>query len=248
MEKPETIEIQAPTMLGVLPEELIGKDVDGTPTQEKFTRITSADLEASECINLISAALAKAQGTIVAAGKSGYNPHFKSKYSELSDVWDACRKSLSDNGLSVVQMPQSKGGEVRLTTILSHSSGQWFKSSLTSISAKNTPQGVGSVITYLRRYALSSMVGVASDDDDGNEATQPANNNSGDGYHKQQEKSPIQYLMEAIGESDGIWSMPDCQRYFKGKYGSNWPPTDLGQWRHVVAVVKSKVDPAEVVK
>lgn len=127
--------------------------------------------EMSESINELSAALAKAQGQIEGAKKDSANPFFKSKYADLAAIWDACRKPLSDNGLSVVQMPSAGGNVAAVTTILSHSSGQWISSRLVMNLTKDTgPQAIGSAITYARRYALAAFVGIAPEDDDGNAA------------------------------------------------------------------------------
>jgi hypothetical protein len=120
----------------------------------------------SEQINEIAAALAKAQGVITGAVKDSANPFFKSKYADLASVWDACRKPLSDNGLSVVQSPEANGAVVTLETILLHSSGQWFRNTLTVSAKEDSPQAIGSAITYLRRYVLQSFAGVAPEDDD----------------------------------------------------------------------------------
>lgn len=120
----------------------------------------------SEQINEIATALAKAQGAITGAVKDSANPFFKSKYADLASVWDACRKPLSDNGLSVIQSPEADGPRVTLETILLHTSGQWFRNAL-SVSAKDdSPQAIGSAITYLRRYVLQSFAGVAPEEDD----------------------------------------------------------------------------------
>jgi hypothetical protein len=134
-------------------------------------------MQTSDNIADLAAALAKAQGAIDTAKKDATNPHFKSKYADLASVWDACRKALSDNGLSVVQTPGECGGnQVEMTTMLLHASGQWISDRLTIPLAKVDAQGYGSAITYARRYALSAMVGVAPDDDDGNAATKPGPN------------------------------------------------------------------------
>lgn len=126
----------------------------------------------SENIGELAAALAKAQAVMQGASKDQTNPHFKSKYADLASIWDACRKPLSDNGLAVVQSPvDAEGGSVGLTTTLLHSSGQWMSSTVSAPLQQNTAQAVGSAITYLRRYALAAMVGVAPDDDDGNAAS-----------------------------------------------------------------------------
>jgi hypothetical protein len=121
----------------------------------------------SEQINEISTALSKAQGEIKAAQKDGTNPHFKSKFSTLHSHWEACRPILSKNGLAVTQLANMlEDGRDVLVTILSHSSGQWFKSSMVLKPVKNDPQGMGSCLSYARRYMLSAIVGTTSDDDD----------------------------------------------------------------------------------
>ena len=132
----------------------------------------------SESIAALSAALSKAQGVMEGAKKDGDNPHFKSKFATLASVWDACRKPLADNGLSVVQSPGGSGAGLTVVTVLMHESGEWMEGMFTMTPTKDDPQGVGSCLTYARRYALAAMVGVAPEDDDGNEAsakpTQPS--------------------------------------------------------------------------
>jgi hypothetical protein len=128
----------------------------------------------SEQINELATALAKAQAKIEGATKDKTNPHFRSSYADLASVWDACRSALTSNGLSVSQTAgASEDGRVRVTTILMHSSGQWLCDDLVMKPVKDDPQGVGSCITYARRYALAAIVGVAPEDDDGNAASLP---------------------------------------------------------------------------
>lgn len=127
--------------------------------------------EQSEQINELAAALAKAQGKITGALKDSANPFFKSKYADLASVWDACRAALSENGLSVIQLPESDDSGVFVITTLAHSSGQWMRSRLRLTPKDTSPQGMGSAITYGRRYALAAAVGVAQIDDDGNAAS-----------------------------------------------------------------------------
>lgn len=147
----------------------------------------------SETINELAAALAKAQGEMGGALKDSANPFFKSKYADLSSVWEACRGPLSKHGLSIVQFPKteytgtpepyewtSKMGEKRygvrvvcivsVLTRLAHTSGQWLEDSVSTMLPTGDPQSVGSAITYLRRYALQSVAGVAPEDDDGEAA------------------------------------------------------------------------------
>jgi len=125
----------------------------------------------SDSIAALGAALAKAQGMIEGARKDSANPHFKSKYADLASCWDACREALSKNGLAVVQAPgEAASGVVEMTTMLVHESGEWISERLTIPLAKVDAQGYGSAVTYARRYALTAMVGIAPEDDDGNAA------------------------------------------------------------------------------
>jgi hypothetical protein len=124
----------------------------------------------SEQINELMTALSKAQGKIRPAEKNKKNPHFKSEYADLDSIWAACRHPLSEQGLSVIQSMNHKDGITYLVTTLGHTSGQWIKSEFPMASTVR-PQDLGSALTYYRRYALSSMVGVtAGEDDDANAA------------------------------------------------------------------------------
>ena len=125
----------------------------------------------SESLAKLAEALAKAQGAIENAKKDSENPFFKSRYADLASIWDVCRKPLSDNGLSIIQIPEFIEGKIRLTTVIAHASGEWISGDLDMIPVKAEPQGIGSCITYARRYALSSFAGVATEDDDGNAAS-----------------------------------------------------------------------------
>ena len=124
----------------------------------------------SETIGALAASLAKAQSVIEGAKKDSVNPHFRSRYADLASVWDACRAALSANGLSVMQLPGREAGEYHLDTVLAHASGEWMSSRLVFHPVKDDPQGLGSALTYARRYALAAMVGVAPEEDDGEAA------------------------------------------------------------------------------
>lgn len=127
----------------------------------------------SESINELATALAKAQGTMKAAVFNKKNPHFKSQYADFSSCMDACRGPLSDNGLAIIQYCETKDGKLNLLTMLAHTSGQWIKSEFPLISAKMDSQGIGSAMTYAKRYSLCGMVGIVADeeeDDDGETA------------------------------------------------------------------------------
>jgi hypothetical protein len=122
----------------------------------------------SDSIGAIGAALAKAQGAMKNALADSENPHFKSHYANLASVWDAIRKPLADNNLSVGQIIWQIEGEWTVITTLVHSSGEWLKSHFPVLAAQRTSQGMGAAVTYARRFSLSAMVGVAQvEDDDG---------------------------------------------------------------------------------
>jgi hypothetical protein len=127
----------------------------------------------SESINELAAALSKAQGEMQAAIKDKVNPFYKSKYADLGSVWDAARPALSKHGLCIMQTMEMANdkNQIILVTTLAHTSGQWVKSYLPLNPDKADSQGIGKAITYLRRYSLSSIVGVVCDDDDDGEAS-----------------------------------------------------------------------------
>jgi hypothetical protein len=184
----------------------------------------------SESIAELSAALAKAQGIMEGASKDSANPFFKSKYADLASVWDACRKPLSDNGLSVVQttefMPEHPD-MVCIETILCHSSGQWIKGKLAVKPVKADPQSVGSCITYLRRYSLQSIVGIAPEDDDGNAAS--GKNDTKQTPPQKAEQQPEKTIFaskEQIGRLYAIskstkppWPTEELKSYLLNEYG-----------------------------
>lgn len=126
----------------------------------------------SASIGTLAGALAKAQAEMTGAMKDKTNPHFKSAYADLASIREACFAQLTKNGIAVLQPVSADGPSVTVTTLLAHSSGEWICGELTMTAQQNTPQGIGSCITYARRYALASMVGVAPEDDDGNAASQ----------------------------------------------------------------------------
>ena len=131
----------------------------------------------SESIAALAGALAKAQLQIEPASKNATNPHFRSHYADLASIWDACRGPLNTNGLSIVQFPcDGDVGRIGLCTMIVHSSGEWMSETITVKALKEDPQFLGGVLTYLRRYSLAAVVGVtATEDDDGNAASTPAN-------------------------------------------------------------------------
>lgn len=124
-------------------------------------------MEKSESIKELATALNKAQATLQAAKKGSENPFFHSKYADLLAVWDACREALTSNGLSVTQIADTDSeGRAVMETVLMHTSGEWIKGRLPLATVKTDPQGQGSAITYARRYLLSAIVGLCTEEDD----------------------------------------------------------------------------------
>lgn len=133
----------------------------------------------SDNIGELAAALAKAQGAMQAAKMDSVNPFLKNRYADLGSVVQAARKPLAENGLSFTQSPAVTEGTVTVTTLLMHSSGQWIESSITlpldGGKGLSLAQSMGAIITYLRRYSLSAILGIYADEDnDGNQPAKPA--------------------------------------------------------------------------
>jgi hypothetical protein len=121
----------------------------------------------SESVAKLADALAKAQAKIEGASKDSKNPHFNSRYADLASIVAACRAPLAEFGIAVLQSPSADGNLVRMTTVLLHSSGEWMESDALQVQAADArPQAIGSCLTYLRRYQLAAMVGIAPEDDD----------------------------------------------------------------------------------
>lgn len=118
----------------------------------------------------IAAALAKAQAEMGKAIKESTNPAFRSKYADLGNVMDACLPALNRHNIAVIQPIVSDVDGRFVKTILIHESGETLECAVPLIVGKNDMQGLGSAITYGRRYGLMSMAGIAPEDDDGNAA------------------------------------------------------------------------------
>ncbi len=128
-------------------------------------------------VEKLSEALAKAQGVMKAAVYNRVNPHFKSRYADLAAVWDAIREPLAKNGLSITQQSEPRdNGNYVLRTVMRHISGQWVASEY-PIPTNLKPQELGTWKTYLRRYELSSICGIASDEDNDGEITSKVEDN-----------------------------------------------------------------------
>ena len=128
-------------------------------------------MKTSETIGLIAKALLSAQKEITFAIKDSTNPHFKNKYADLASVIDSVKPALNNAGIVFVQSASpSDEGRLFLTTRLLHESGEWIEDTATCPLPKQEPQGYISCLTYMRRSNLASILGLKSEDDDG-EAT-----------------------------------------------------------------------------
>ena len=122
----------------------------------------------------ISAALVKAQKAFGPALKTSQNPHFKSRYADLSACVEAVVEALNDNGIALTQRTEPSERGVVVETVLIHESGEELSFGKLFVPCnKNDAQGYGSAITYARRYHLQTALGIAPEDDDGNAASQP---------------------------------------------------------------------------
>jgi hypothetical protein len=148
-------------------------------------------MEKSPEIKNLATALQGFQKDVENVSKDSVNPFFKSKYASLESVIETVRVPLSKHGLSFSQFPDDMG----LTTILMHSSGEWIQATSKMTPKDATPQGHGSAITYLRRYALSAILGLATeDDDDDNAASAPVAS----------KKAPVTFAKPSVYKSDDI--------------------------------------------
>ena len=124
----------------------------------------------SEIITELAKALLNVQRVVKPIAKDAENPFTKSWYASLNSVMDACRDALIENGIWLCQypVPVEQPNTIGLVTKLTHAeSGQWQSSLAVVPLPKADPQGMGSAITYARRYALTAMVGMVTEDDDG---------------------------------------------------------------------------------
>ena len=150
--------------------------VEDYMTPEEDFDIELFDATMSDTIGKLAGALAKAQSQMTMIEGKSTNPFFNSKYASLAAVLEVAMPALNANEVALVQGNrwESNSNGFYITSMLMHSSGEWIKSEIRMPLAKKDAHGVGAATTYGRRYLLSSMVGVAQADDDGNGAIQRA--------------------------------------------------------------------------
>lgn len=178
----------------------------------------------SESLAAIGAALAAAQAEMQSVAKDSTNPHFKSKFASLDTIIESMRPVLALHGLCISQSAEPRDGNaIVVETMVLHKSGEWLSNSVLVPLAKVDPQGAGAALTYGRRFGLSAVLCVATDeDDDGNTASRPA--------ARRAERPPVRPTAstEASAPKDAA-SAPtaDENKRFDGKRLGDYDSTDL---------------------
>lgn len=122
----------------------------------------------------IATALVKAQKQFQPALKTSTNPHFRSRYADLSACVEAVIDALNANGIYLLQKNYDCADGVMVETVFVHESGEMLECGIVHFPAvKKDPQGYASALTYARRYSLMASCGIAPEDDDGNAASKP---------------------------------------------------------------------------
>jgi len=177
----------------------------------------------------IASALVKAQREFGPALKSSTNPHFRSKYADLSACIEAVIDALNNNGIYLMQLTEEHQGGVKVSTVFIHESGEQMSGgSLFMPATKQDAQGFGSALSYARRYSLMAACGIAPEDDDGNQATKSA-----------PAAQPIKATPKPQVDADN--KPAQLPPVVKGKESGQWqlkvsadPGTDWNDWLSVV--------------
>lgn len=191
----------------------------------------------SDSLENLAGALAKAQAEFstpkrtkeaMVTATRGY------KYADLQDVLNSVRDPLAKHGLAVTQMTQEFAGQVELVTLLLHSSGEWLRSVYPVKARTEKPQEFGSAMTYARRYTLSALLGIASEEDDDAQGAQDSQKAASQPQKtKPRQKAPqpageqLILMSPATGENEEIFP--------RNKGGRSGLPGSIGdpmQFRH----------------
>ena len=155
-------------------------------------------MNTSESIKNLAASLCKAQAEMGGAVKDSKNPFFKSDYADLTSVIKAIKEPFANHGLSYTQFPTNDDGRIGVSTLLMHESGEYLEHSYTLPTTKADPQAAGSAITYARRYALQSIAGIPTADDDA-ESAMLRNNQSKSAVLSEDQAKEIKALLAEHG-------------------------------------------------
>jgi hypothetical protein len=169
-------------------------------------------VEKSESIGNLAAALVAAQSEFPNIKKDSENPFFKSTYADLAAVVAGVKPILAKHGLSVLQVGGTGPmGTPVMKTFLIHKSGEFIGGHLPLNPTKPDPQGFGSAITYMRRYGLQAILGVAAEDDDGHHSSD----------HSKEHRPP------SVPSNDLPISEPQQKRLFAISYKNGWTSDEV---------------------
>jgi predicted RecA/RadA family phage recombinase len=162
--------------------------------------------ETSKPTTSIFEAFVKAQKEFGPALKTSTNPHFRSRYADLSACVEAVIDALNANGIGLIQITHPCENGVAVETILQHESGDKMSSGVLQVPAsKMDAQGYGSALTYARRYSLMSICGIAPEDDDGNRAAASrVNKTTGEIEQKKSKVEVTTYDIRSLSEEQQI--------------------------------------------
>jgi len=161
----------------------------------------------------IATALVKAQKQFGPALKTSTNPHFRSRYADLSACVEAVVDALNANGIYLLQKNYDCTDGVMVETVFVHESGEMLECGIVHFPAvKHDPQGYASALTYARRYSLMASCGIAPEDDDGNAASKKPIAKETKANH-----NAMQDHITAISEST---TLEELQARFKEAYKS----------------------------
>ena len=188
-------------------------------------------MNSSESIKNLAEALCNAQATMGGAVKDSANPFFKSSYADLTSVIKAIKQPFTDNGLSYTQFPVTNEHGIGVITRLMHTSGEWLEQEYYLPIVKRDPQAAGSAITYARRYALQSIAGIPTADDDAEAAML-----RGDDANEVIADSKAEHIKSLLEESGA--DVKKFLAYFKAKSVDTMLAVD---YNRAVATLKSKI-------
>jgi hypothetical protein len=176
----------------------------------------------------IAAAFVKAQKAFGPALKTSTNPHFRSKYADLSNCIEAVIGALNDNGIGLMQRTYDCPTGVMVETIFVHESGEVMECGMLHVpAAKQDPQGYGSALTYARRYSLLAATGLAPEDDDGNAGSRRAETPQID----------VGVMADHIAAIDASANKEELQTAYKAAYDAC-----KGDQTWIAKVIKAKAD------